>query len=90
MSSQNLSAQQILANPNRAINDILVAALRIPGAAIKVLHLPLGILKSLFGSVWPNKSIKDGVPDLKTGAMAPVYTVIEIIKLPIAVLGAIL
>ena len=44
----------------------------------KIIHLPLGLLKSLWGSVTPGGKYTDGVPDLKIGAMAPVHTQIII------------
>lgn len=63
-------------------NDIA----RVPRAAIPIVRLPIGLLKTTMGAILPGQSANQGNADINAGMMAPVHTIERLIDIPVNVI----
>lgn len=59
---------------------------RVPRAAIPIVRLPIGLLKTTMGAILPGQSANAGTADINAGMMAPVRTLERLVDIPVNVI----
>lgn len=70
---------------NMAVNPVtglVQDTAKLPGVALPVLRLPLGILKTVGGILLPGVPATTGMADIKAGLAAPFNTVGHLLSMP--------
>ena len=79
------TGQNLTGVVKKQVTGLATDVMRVPRAAIPIVRLPIGILKTTVGAIVPGRSASSGSRDINRGLMAPINTLERIIDIPVNV-----
>lgn len=80
------TGQNLTGAVKKQVTGLATDVMRVPRAALPIVRLPIGILKTTVGAIVPGQSASSGSRDINAGLMAPINTLERIIDIPVNVL----
>jgi hypothetical protein len=80
------TGQNLTKGLSKQVSGLATDIVRVPRAAIPIIRLPIGLLKTTMGAVLPGQSASAGTRDINAGMMAPINTLERLIDIPVNVL----